>query len=41
MVVKYMKEVKIHVFYVKRCQVFKISLIFIAYNTGHGAKNGS
>lgn len=41
MVVKYMKKVRIHVFYIERCQVLKIFPTFIADSTGHGAENGS
>lgn len=40
MAVKYMKEVKIHLLYVKRCRVLKIFPTFIAYGAKHGTKDG-
>lgn len=41
MAVKHMKEVKIHILYIERCQVLKIFPTFVAYNTRYGAKDGS
>lgn len=36
-----MLKVKMHILYIKYCQVFKISATFIAYNARHSAKNKS
>lgn len=41
MAVKYMKKVKIQLPNIKRYQVLKISLTFIAYNARHSARDGN